>query len=460
MPKRGGGKEGGHLAKGVAAAKRGGTLPKRWRRQRGGAPCQSVGGVVQGYAKVEKIPPPSCGDCAAIYSQKQSLLPSRNKTALQVPSPSQRGRHANAQSHSRRNLDSPATLRGPNSPSPAGRRIQGAEISLHRPLCRRPYLPLGRRARRSAHLLRGHRGRRRLEDQRRRHALEADLRRPSRSPPSAPSPSPRPIRTSSTSAPARPTSAAMSPAATAFTSRPTPARPGSTSGSRTARSADDRPSDQPGHRLCGGARPGLRPQSGARRLPHHRRRQDLEASAAKNADTGAFDVCFDPNNPHILFAGLWQVRRRPWEFTSGGPGSGLYVSRDGGDTWKQLGGSGITADQLKGLPEGIWGRIGVAVAPSDSRPRLRPDRSGKGRPVIAPTTAATTGRSSTRAAISASGRGTSNHYRSIPPIPTSSTRRPCGCSRASTAARPSSRSKARTTATITISGSTRKTPSA
>ncbi|HEX3125860.1 MAG TPA: glycosyl hydrolase [Thermoanaerobaculia bacterium] len=79
----------------------------------------------------------------------------------------------------------------------------------------------------------------------------------------------------------------------------------------------------------------------------------------KDADTGASDVALDPSNPNIVFAGLWQARRRPWELTSGGPGSGLYVSRDGGDTWKQLTGSG--------LPEGTWGKIGVAVAPSDGR---------------------------------------------------------------------------------------------
>jgi photosystem II stability/assembly factor-like uncharacterized protein len=80
---------------------------------------------------------------------------------------------------------------------------------------------------------------------------------------------------------------------------------------------------------------------------------------AKDRDTGASDVCFDPSNPRLLFAGLWQTRRKPWELTSGGPSSGLYVSRDGGDTWKQLTG--------KGLPEGIWGKIGVGVAPSDGR---------------------------------------------------------------------------------------------
>ncbi|HVT60279.1 MAG TPA: glycosyl hydrolase [Thermoanaerobaculia bacterium] len=79
----------------------------------------------------------------------------------------------------------------------------------------------------------------------------------------------------------------------------------------------------------------------------------------KDADTGASDVALDPSNPNIVFAGLWQARRRPWTMTSGGPGSGLYVSRDGGDSWTQLTG--------KGLPEGIWGKIGIAVAPSDGR---------------------------------------------------------------------------------------------
>lgn len=99
----------------------------------------------------------------------------------------------------------------------------------------------------------------------------------------------------------------------------------------------------------------------------------------KDRDTGTSDVCFDPNNPRILFAGLWQTRRQPWEYTSGGPGSGLYQSRDGGDTWTQLvpppPPESPEADRdeppgkkyCDGLPEGIWGKIGLAVAPSDSR---------------------------------------------------------------------------------------------
>ena len=77
----------------------------------------------------------------------------------------------------------------------------------------------------------------------------------------------------------------------------------------------------------------------------------------KDSDTGASDIAMDPSNPNILFAGLWQARRTPWDLTSGGPGSGLYVSRDGGDTWKQL--------KEHGLPDGVWGKVGVAVAPSN-----------------------------------------------------------------------------------------------
>jgi photosystem II stability/assembly factor-like uncharacterized protein len=79
----------------------------------------------------------------------------------------------------------------------------------------------------------------------------------------------------------------------------------------------------------------------------------------KDADTGASDVAIDPSTPAVVFAGMWQARRRPWELVSGGPGSGLYVSRDGGDTWKALTGNG--------LPDGTWGKVGVAIAPSDGR---------------------------------------------------------------------------------------------
>lgn len=72
-------------------------------------------------------------------------------------------------------------------------------------------------------------------------------------------------------------------------------------------------------------------------------------------DTGCADIAQDPGDPNILYAGMWQFRRRPDNFNSGGPGSGLFRSKDGGETWEKL---------KTGLPTGILGRIAVAVAPS------------------------------------------------------------------------------------------------
>jgi len=85
-----------------------------------------------------------------------------------------------------------------------------------------------------------------------------------------------------------------------------------------------------------------------------------QAVCQVSPECGASDVCIDPNNPRVIFAGFWQTRRRPWELTSGGPGSDLFVSRDGGTTWTSLKG------KSNGLPKPIWGRVGVAVAPSRS----------------------------------------------------------------------------------------------
>ncbi len=79
----------------------------------------------------------------------------------------------------------------------------------------------------------------------------------------------------------------------------------------------------------------------------------------KDENTGAVDVAFDPQNPNILFAALWQVRRMPWTLESGGPGSGLYRSNDGGTTWKHL--------EEHGLPKGPYGRVGLAVAANSER---------------------------------------------------------------------------------------------
>ncbi len=74
-----------------------------------------------------------------------------------------------------------------------------------------------------------------------------------------------------------------------------------------------------------------------------------------NENTGAAMIALDPQNPKTLYAAMWQYRRKPYTFSSGGPGSGLYKSTDGGANWKKL---------TKGMPEGDLGRIGVAVAPS------------------------------------------------------------------------------------------------
>ncbi len=76
-----------------------------------------------------------------------------------------------------------------------------------------------------------------------------------------------------------------------------------------------------------------------------------------NDSTGGCDLVIDPRNPRVLYATTWQAHRTPWKLESGGPGSALYKSTDGGDTWKKLTG--------EGLPKGLWGRVGVAVSPAD-----------------------------------------------------------------------------------------------
>lgn len=71
--------------------------------------------------------------------------------------------------------------------------------------------------------------------------------------------------------------------------------------------------------------------------------------------TGCTDLVMDPANPNKLFAAMWEYRRWPWFFKSGGPGSGLFVTYDGGESWKRL-------SESDGLPKGELGRMGVAVA--------------------------------------------------------------------------------------------------
>ena len=77
-----------------------------------------------------------------------------------------------------------------------------------------------------------------------------------------------------------------------------------------------------------------------------------------NNQTGCSDLVMEPGNPTTLYAGMWRVIRTPYSLESGGEGSGLYKSIDGGDTW-------INITTKKGLPKGTWGIVGVAVAPSN-----------------------------------------------------------------------------------------------
>jgi len=79
--------------------------------------------------------------------------------------------------------------------------------------------------------------------------------------------------------------------------------------------------------------------------------------------TGAVDVAMDPTNPDILYAAMYQRQRRPWGFHGGGPGSGLYKSVDGGESWERLTNAGLD----NGLPTGDIGRIGITVYRSDPR---------------------------------------------------------------------------------------------
>lgn len=78
-----------------------------------------------------------------------------------------------------------------------------------------------------------------------------------------------------------------------------------------------------------------------------------------NDEVGVIDMAIDPNNPSILFATSWRVKRTPFSMESGGEGSGIWKSIDGGDTWKNI-------SKNKGLPKDTLGNIGIAIAPSNS----------------------------------------------------------------------------------------------
>lgn len=77
-----------------------------------------------------------------------------------------------------------------------------------------------------------------------------------------------------------------------------------------------------------------------------------------NDEVGVVDLVMDPSNPRVLYAGSWRVKRTPYSLESGGPGSGLWKSTDGGDTWQEI-------TRNKGLPQGIVGIVGVSVSSLD-----------------------------------------------------------------------------------------------
>ncbi|KPF63310.1 glycosyl hydrolase [alpha proteobacterium AAP81b] len=80
----------------------------------------------------------------------------------------------------------------------------------------------------------------------------------------------------------------------------------------------------------------------------------------RDARTGAVDISIDPRNPNIVYAALWEAWRKPWGMSSGGPGSGLFKSDDGGSSWTEI-------SRAPGLPrDGLLGKIGVSVSPADA----------------------------------------------------------------------------------------------
>ena len=76
--------------------------------------------------------------------------------------------------------------------------------------------------------------------------------------------------------------------------------------------------------------------------------------------TGADEIVIDPNNPRVLYVALWQASRNSWEMSSGGPGSGIFKSTDGGDRWTEI-------SRNPGLPRAVLGKIGLSVSAASSK---------------------------------------------------------------------------------------------
>ncbi|MGE3490301.1 MAG: glycosyl hydrolase [Vicinamibacterales bacterium] len=87
--------------------------------------------------------------------------------------------------------------------------------------------------------------------------------------------------------------------------------------------------------------------------------QTWKRTLFKDARSGAVDIVIDANNPNVIYAALWEAYRIEYQMSSGGPGSGLYKSTDGGETWTEI-------TRNPGLPSGVVGRIGIANTKADS----------------------------------------------------------------------------------------------
>ena len=83
-----------------------------------------------------------------------------------------------------------------------------------------------------------------------------------------------------------------------------------------------------------------------------------EKVLSRGNKAGAIDLILDPSNPNIIYAGFWEVYRKPWTLESGGPGSGIFKSTDGGDTWNEL-------TRNPGMPKGTIGKVGITVSPAN-----------------------------------------------------------------------------------------------
>ena len=274
---------------------------------------------------------------------------------------------------------------------PAPDSYGAAALALHRSRGQ-PLLGRGRHSRRPAHLLRRRRLGRHLQDDRRRRPLAADLRRPAGRRRSGRSPSRPPTPTSSGPAPARARSAATSRSARASTSRPTPGKTWTLMGlEQTGRIPRlvDRP-EEPGRRARVRARPRLRPAAGARRLPHDRRRQDVDEDAVRGREHRLLGHRDGPPTTRASSSpGCGSSRSTPGAGRAAGRAAGSTRRATAAPTWKKL-----DRPRPADAARRQGGRGHLALEPE---PRLRADRDRRrravgrqARPTPASSSAATT----------------------------------------------------------------------